>query len=164
MNSHFLFLICLLGLATSTVDNVCDWVNASPILYHEYGANFCPPPLRLNPDGSCPTSVYIDDNSHPFCGGFCQIRTNFIYGMEIPFINAYCHYPYSCSLQESLAQGTTWKLKLPVNFSPPLAKVGITAGFSGNTNGITMSQKRKIDLHQDQCGYWTFLPIDKDTW
>jgi hypothetical protein len=57
--------------------NVCDGKGAIPKLYHSYGNDECPPPLHLNPDGTCP-QPHIDQTGGQ-CVRFCQIKTMFTY-------------------------------------------------------------------------------------
>ena len=94
-------------------------------------------------------------------------------------MNAYCHGPMTCSISETVHIGRKWKLKAPTNFNIGVLKSGVcivasreivadrfksTGGYNGDTAGLTKSQSRKINLEEGQCGYFTFLPIDKEVW
>jgi hypothetical protein len=163
----------------SAVD-ICDWHGgAELILYHEYRDPPCVVPNHLLPSGDCEPRV-VQELVTPSCLSFCQIRANFIYGREVPLMNAYCHGPMKCTVKEAIKVGMSWKLKVPSTVALLGLVKGvrhrkwkapqryrqrqITGGFAGDTDGVTNSQSRQIDMAQGECGYFTFIPIDKDVW
>ena len=50
--------------------NVCDGVDATPVLYHEYRGDSCPPIHTMDGNGECPGLDATGNN----CASFCQIR------------------------------------------------------------------------------------------
>ncbi|KAK9418565.1 hypothetical protein SUNI508_08053 [Seiridium unicorne] len=85
-----------------TKRNPCDGINASPILYHEYGENDCPATNKFGKDGVC--SGHFDVQKD--CSVFCQVRTTFSYGRERPSPKSYCHGPMTCGITET--SSTSW--------------------------------------------------------
>ena len=50
--------------------NPCDGINATPVLYHEYGGDACPPINTLDSKGDCPGLDPLGND----CASFCQVR------------------------------------------------------------------------------------------
>jgi hypothetical protein len=77
-----IFLVAiLLTLSTKSVHtspfsspmkrNVCDWVDAEPVLYTEYHSDVCPPPKTFaDGQGNCELSF----KDKPQCENFCPVR------------------------------------------------------------------------------------------
>ncbi|KAK6069751.1 hypothetical protein SCUP234_10506 [Seiridium cupressi] len=82
--------------------NPCDGINASPILYHEYGENDCPATNKFGKDGVCSGQSDVQKD----CSVFCQVRTTFSYGRERPLPKSYCHGPMTCGITET--SSTSW--------------------------------------------------------
>ncbi|KAL4926736.1 uncharacterized protein BDV17DRAFT_268993 [Aspergillus undulatus] len=161
---YALFLLCLPipTVMASPVSqalqrrNPCDGVNASPVLYHEYREQ-CPPKYTQNEKQECDhCSWQVND-----CAAFCQVRTNFIYGVEQPFANTYCHGPQTCVISET----HTRTVGLSLSISPQLQKalaVGITGGFT-MSSADAFARTHSVNLPMGQCGYFTFVPVLKET-
>lgn len=98
MLSVLLLIIHLFAFAHTRALNVCDWVNASPLLYHQYGEESCPARYHHQSNGlDCEWRVVPGDFYS--CDSFCQIRTSFSYAMESPILsNPYCFGPVTCSV------------------------------------------------------------------
>lgn len=80
------FLALLSALAAPVdepVTNICAWVAGIPELYTEYLNDACPPKYHLENDGKA-CSDYL--NYQNDCGAYCELRTNFFYGPEQPFL------------------------------------------------------------------------------
>jgi hypothetical protein len=126
--SSTIFLLILFffsaQLTSADVNYVCDWKDGEPVLYHEYHTDVCPAPNSLLPDGRCEPRI-IKEGSPGNCDSFCQMRTNFYYGPEIPLQDAYCHGPGSCTVSSNRRVGGTWKLKVNPNLN-----VGVLKGKS----------------------------------
>ena len=150
--------------------NVCDWKDAEPVLYKEYGSDSCPPKYTMKEDGSCPTQ-----KQHPSfwggnsCAGYCEVRTSYRYGRESIFLaNPYCHgygqKGASCTITDTktTTAAVTFSVPATVKFTDALS-VGITGGYT-QTWSQAFAQAKSITLSEGECGYWTFLPIIKDTW
>ena len=151
--------------------NACDWIDAEPLLYHEYGTDACPPIVALNKDGSCPVRSYRERGlfHSTGCAGFCEIRTTYYYGRESIFLaNPYCHgygeKAATCSISETQTTTASLSFNVPVSVKYTDAlSFGITGGYS-QTWSQAIAQSKSISLSQGECGYWTFLPIVKETW
>jgi hypothetical protein len=110
---------------TSTYDlakrDPCGY-EPEPILYHEYGTDACPPRFHLKPNGQCED----DSDASFFCASFCNIRTNFFYTLEQPFLaSSYCLGKMKCTISESVQQSWSWKTKLNLNFNIRYIKGGV---------------------------------------
>ena len=93
-----------------------------PILYHEYGTDICPPRYHLLPDGQCED----DPDAKLICATYCNIRTNFFYTYEEPFLsNSYCLGKMKCTISESTQQSWSWKSKVNLNFNIGFIKGGV---------------------------------------
>lgn len=74
-------LVILLGNFVAAF-NICNWDGAIPKLYTEYKEDACPAASHLDHDMVCyGWDIFAHD-----CGSFCQIRTQFEYGPEQPFV------------------------------------------------------------------------------
>jgi hypothetical protein len=110
---------------TSTYDltkrDPCGY-DPQPILYHEYGTDSCPPPFRLKPNGQCQDNTIGNLD----CASFCNLRTNFFYTYEQPFLsNSYCLGKMTCTISESEHQSWSWKVKTNLNINIPFIKGGV---------------------------------------
>lgn len=144
--------------------NACDWQDVEPILYHKYGTSDCPPKQSVDARGNCPVEFHKFDDEQ-LCVGFCEQTTEYKYGKESIFLaNPYCHGPMSCSISDtvSVAFGLTLSSSLSVKFNDKLT-AGITGGMS-KTNTQAHAQTKSISLKEKECGYFTFIPIIKQTW
>ena len=150
--------------------NVCDWQDAEPVLYQDYYEDSCPPKYKMHDDGSCATQ-----RQHPSfwggnsCAGYCEVKTTYRYGRESIFLaNPYCHgygeKGASCTITDTQTTTAALNFNVPVTvkFTDALS-TGITGGWTQTWSQAT-AQAKSITLSKDECGYWTFLPIIKDTW
>ena len=128
-----------------------------PILYtKEYRAEDCPPAIVMNKDGSCPIKVSA-------CASYCEVHQNFYYGQEVPLDNGFCHGPLTCTITSTNTK--TYTYNGGANVGATIAKVfniGVTGGYS-SAEAITDTRTTSINLQQNQCGYFTFLPILHDS-
>ncbi|KAH7370080.1 hypothetical protein BKA65DRAFT_471313 [Rhexocercosporidium sp. MPI-PUGE-AT-0058] len=134
--------------------NACDWTGVEPILYHDYLENDCPAPYKFADDkGNCEIHGITDGNFKPLCETYCQVRTAYFYGQEQIFMrNPYCFGTkggMTCSITETMT--TTYTLS--ASFSPGLKAEVISL------QPIPRSYAIKLD--ENECSYWTFLPILK---
>ncbi|KIW85607.1 hypothetical protein Z517_00999 [Fonsecaea pedrosoi CBS 271.37] len=142
--------------------NICTWTDAMPVLYHEYGTDVCPPRFRLKPgSGDCqddPGSFNVVD-----CASFCEMRTEFRYGQEVPYhVMPMCTGGTSCTLTENRHVGSNWKFKLNGNYKTGPFTAGVAGGYNEKA-GQSESFKYSKDLKHNECGYFTFIPIMRDT-
>ena len=143
--------------------NVCDWVDAEPVLYKQYYDTDCPPAKQLQPDGSCevhPTD-HFDAGS---CENYCQIRTNYFYGQEQPFPNSYCHGPLTCTITQTATTTYNWNINIPISVRlKDIFSIGITGGI-GSSVAVAVARSTSVKLDPNSCGYFTFLPIIHESW
>ncbi|KUJ17615.1 uncharacterized protein LY89DRAFT_733454 [Mollisia scopiformis] len=137
--------------------NPCDGINATPVLYHEYLGDVCPPINIISSNGDCSGL----DPSGNDCASFCQVRTNFVYDTEVPFDNTYCHGPFTCGITETKSVTLTYSTNIGIQDLKALS-VGVTGGFSYGTITAT-ARTYSINLPPGSCGYFTFVPVRKDT-
>lgn len=148
--------------------NACDWTGAEPILYHDYLENDCPAPYKFADDkGNCEIHGTTDGNFKPLCETYCQVRTAYFYGQEQIFMrNPYCFGTkggMTCSITETMT--TTYTLS--ASFSPGLKAEVISVGTTGGMQVATATAHARsyaIKLDENECSYWTFLPILKGVW
>jgi hypothetical protein len=175
-----LIITHLLAFARAAAANVCDWVGASPVLYHQYGEESCPPVHRHQGNGvDCEWRIVPGDNYK--CDSFCQVRTTFFYTMETYiFTNPYCFGPVTCSVgpkdhtvyhggdtigtgidPETLKDGV-YILYLILGSSKTNSCLQISGGWHGLRKGNTASPPLSITLKSNECGYFAFIPIVRD--
>ena len=128
----------------------------TPILYKEYGADLCPPPNTMDSHGDCPATFKNN------CKAYCEVRTTFAYGVEQPLDNPYCHGPLTCTVGTNKATAYTWSGSVNPSWLDALG-IGITGGYSSQTT-TTDVRSTSVNLADGQCGYFTFLPILRDSW
>ena len=140
---------------------------ALPVLYHSYGTDVCPPKTQLNSDGTCPS----DYNPYALylCANFCQLTTTFTYITESPFTeNPFCHGPQSCTITNTVTTTVSWSANGGVKIDPPKlfgVQAGVTGGFSySNARATAEARSFSVKLDQNQCGYFTFIPIIRTIW
>ncbi|EXJ85919.1 hypothetical protein A1O1_06288 [Capronia coronata CBS 617.96] len=144
--------------ATSPSFDICEWKDAMPLLYHEYGTVQCPCLFYLLENGECERKSWISG-----CSSFCQVRTTFYHGEEQPYVRVpVCRGGLTCTLSESVHQNYAWKAKLNFNVKIQVLTAGITQGYS-TKSGITQGYKFSKTLPDGECGYFTFIPIYKGT-
>ena len=136
--------------------NLCDYNEAMPLLYHEYTSTDCPTGFSLKPDGNCADQI---DYTPPIsCNSYCQMRSNFYWGREQPFLRVpFCRSGLTCKLSNAVHQGYSWKIKLNQNIKVFALTTGITGGWA-NKWGWTQSYSFSKTLDKNECGYWTFVP------
>ncbi|KAI0803524.1 hypothetical protein GGR55DRAFT_700080 [Xylaria sp. FL0064] len=156
----FVFFLSTLANATPLVRrDPCDGVNASPVLYHEYHEDACPAIHKFDPEkpGQCEGA----DDWQNVCRTFCQVRTEFVYGQESPFVGTYCHGPFTCSISTSDTTTITYMGNIDVNGELFNAlKFGVTGGYS-QASAQAVARSFSLQLDQGQCGYFTFVPVKK---
>ncbi|PLN85513.1 hypothetical protein BDW42DRAFT_160637 [Aspergillus taichungensis] len=136
--------------------DVCDGVNATPVLYHEYRGDKCKPKYTMNKDGVCNHAHWPENK----CAAYCQVRTNFFYGQERPFPNTYCHGPESCTITATHTVTVGWSITISPQIQNAM-KVGVSGGFSGSS-GDAFARSYSVKLESGQCGYFTFVPVVKE--
>lgn len=141
--------------------NVCDGVDDMPVLYHEYRESVCPPKYTMDSKGVCDHTDFRVN----FCAAFCQVRTYFVHGKELPFEDTYCRGPCTCSVTNP-TKTISWSVNVDSQFEKGLND-GITGGWQssiiedvGPGPGMSFS----IELDDGQCGYFSFVPIVKTVW
>ncbi|KAJ9607845.1 hypothetical protein H2200_007924 [Cladophialophora chaetospira] len=150
----------------SLAGNICAWdADTFPVLYHEYGNDVCPPKWHLKDSGDCEDHVegwFLDKQE---CSTYCEMKTTFYWGQEQPYVAVPpCKGTGSFSISESTHQGYVLKAKINVG-AGKCAKIingGITVGVGGK-DGISQSWKKTVSLKENQCGYFTFIPIFRDS-
>jgi len=130
----FAILAHLLVFARAAPTNACDYVGATPLLYHQYDSKSCPPPRHLQKNGiDCEWRIPPDDYYQ--CDSFCQVRTNFFYAMETPIYgNPYCYGPVTCGVGagDHVVYNGGAQLGESVNVKTLNDGVGIFHSFSGS--------------------------------
>lgn len=133
-----------------------DGVGDTPVLYHDYYQKVCPPKYTMNSNGDCD---HLDPNEN--CKAFCQVRTNFRYGLEAPW-GAYCEGAGDCTLTETHTQTITWTWTAHLDVIAAL-NLGISGGYSdAEADARALAHTKK--LVDGQCGYFTWVPIVKQAW
>lgn len=133
---------------------------STPILYQEYHADQCPPALTMIADGSCP----VDSGSFSQgCDTYCEVRQIFTYDEEKPVVdNPYCHGPLTCTISSSKAFTYTYTASFNTAWTKAFT-AGITGGFS-YASTQTQLQSTSVNLAENSCGYFTFLPLLHNSW
>lgn len=153
----YALMVLVILLLNAASANPCDGVGAVPKLYHEYREDECPAPSHLvDPNGICETAKQF-----PECIGFCQVRTNFFYATESPFPRTDCHYPLKCSLSTSASTSWSWSFSPSIKIFKAI-KIGISGSYS-RSGGSTEGHSWEFEPNPGECGYFTFVPIMKDT-
>lgn len=138
--------------------DVCNGIGDTPELYHQYLSKACPPKYTMTSKGVCKDMWPWNS-----CTAFCQVRTSFTYGREQPF-NVACTGPLTCTITTQDTTSYTLNLNgnLGYKFSEAL-NAGISGGFSvGTTHAF--SQAHQIKLNDNECGYFTWVPVVKNVW
>ncbi len=107
-------------------------------------------------DGSCPAQFKKN------CIAYCEVRTTFAYGVEQPLDHPYCHGPATCTVGTNKASAYTWSGSVNNAWLDALG-FGITGGYSSRTT-TTDVRSTSVKLDQGKCGYFTFLPILRESW
>lgn len=140
----------------------CDR-DGTPILYQDYGVDKCPGKYQLNPDGrTCPMNLEDD------CEVFCQTNVRFFYDQEQPAWlhgqgGSHCYGPMTCLISSS--QTWTWTYSGSGTVTGTIAKViqiGGTGGLS-YASATTLLSQNSVTLKDNECGYFTFLPLLQET-
>ncbi|KAK8086785.1 hypothetical protein PG994_001759 [Apiospora phragmitis] len=156
-------MLFFLALAKLAFANPCDGVGATPVFYHEYLGDVCPPPFPLNPDGSCSQwANYAYD-----CISYCQINTTFDWATESPFpVLSVIIQPSAISARASqLAGMKSFEASWSFGFSPKVGKaikLGVSGGYS-QSYGTSQGRSWSFDPKEGECGYFTFVPARKTT-
>lgn len=90
--------------------------------------------------------------------------TTFKYVTEVPFPNTYCHGPFTCTITST--SSSTFTYTGGANFGTDVLsalKVGISGGFS-QARQTAFARAFSIKLNDNECGYFTFVPVAKDVW
>lgn len=146
------------GTSTLAKRNVCDGINATPILYHEYRGDVCPPKNVMDKDGNCPGQDWYDNG----CASYCQVRTTFTYRTEAPIGNSYCHGPFTCTITDTQTTTITKTVNLNLAWTKGF-NLGISGGFS-YADAEAKARAYTVKLEDGQCGYFTIVPVFKDVW
>ncbi|KAL8939977.1 MAG: hypothetical protein Q9216_003054 [Gyalolechia sp. 2 TL-2023] len=140
----------------------CDR-DGTPILYQDYGVDKCPGKYQLNPDGkTCPMNLEDD------CEVFCQTNVRFFYDQEQPAWlhgqgGSHCFGPMTCTISSS--ETWTWTYSGSGTVTGTIAKV-ITIGGTGElsyASATTLLNSEAVTLKDNECGYFTFLPLLQET-
>lgn len=99
------YLVVLSAFCLTATADLCTWQGTTPKLYHQYGINDCIPAHYLLSDGSC-ADIKADRGD---CSSYCQMRTNFVYGQEQPYLTPQCIAGHTCVLDEKAIQVYSWR-------------------------------------------------------
>ncbi|KAK2060370.1 hypothetical protein LY76DRAFT_625243 [Colletotrichum caudatum] len=133
---------------TKTFDkpDPCKNKDEPATLYRTYLSNECPPHRKFLPleEGMGHANTCEGWNKEKYlyesCTAFCQISTRFEWAQEVPFPHSECHFPISCGYKST--------------------KIGITGGYTQSWSE-TEGRKFDVDLTEGQCGYFSFVPVQK---
>ena len=81
-----MFLLAVLLHLSMAAQEPCHWGDTRIGLNNIYRNDICPPRKKSNADGTCELS-YLYPNKTNQCDSFCQVRTQFHYGAEQPFLS-----------------------------------------------------------------------------
>ncbi|KAI4215946.1 MAG: hypothetical protein LQ351_001442 [Letrouitia transgressa] len=140
-----------LSVLQKRATNPCE-NGGNPELYKEYHGDLCPPRNVMRENGEC-----VDEHFNYYCQSYCEIRTTFTYDVEQPTPNGYCHGPLTCTVTDTQTTTYTYNGGFNLGYSNGF-QGGITGGYS-HADAITSTQSRQVKLDENQCGYFTFLPI-----
>ncbi len=90
--------------------------------------------------------------------------TTFNYVTEAPFANTYCHGPFMCTITSTAT--STFTYNGGVNFGVDVLgslRAGISGGFN-QAQQTAFARTFQIKLNDNECGYFTFVPVAKDVW
>lgn len=154
--------------------DVCDGINATPVLYQDYWPDSCPPINTMNSDGTCPGQNY-DTYCASVClysraclapmivltlEQFCQVRTYFTYGQEAPVENSYCRSALTCTITDTVTKTITGSASANANWEWGF-KMGITAGIS--RADATAHARAFSRPSNGGCGYFSIVPVWRNT-
>ncbi|KAI0142833.1 hypothetical protein GGR57DRAFT_519171 [Xylariaceae sp. FL1272] len=133
-------------------DNPCDGINALPKFYHEYREDECPAIHKFEPQ--IPEQCQ-GVTQQVQCASFCQVRTEFQWGREVPLTGTYCHGPFTCAVSSSDTITIPYQggMELESNTFNALV-VGVTAGYT-QQDAHAVSQDYNFELKENECGYFT---------
>ncbi|KAK9773330.1 hypothetical protein SCAR479_10059 [Seiridium cardinale] len=95
--------------------NPCDGINASPILYHEYGENDCPAINKFGKDGVCNGHFDVQED----CSIFCQV-----------------HGPMTCGITESSTTAWAVQAQIPTKWTDAFG-LGVTGSITWTNTQAT---------------------------
>lgn len=155
------------GTATSQEQNrphkllrrdVCDGIDDTPVLYHRYLSDICRPKYEPSSEGVCD---HIDYQTNS-CLAFCQLSTRFLYGREFP-LGVWCDGP-PCEIAE-FTKTLTWSIDMNPNFEKGLND-GISGGWQSKLTSDVGPRKMALEkpLKDGQCGYWSWVSIERTVW
>lgn len=154
----YLSLALLASLSFVIADtqfDICNFEDAFPEFYYDYGIKECPPVFYLADNGVDCQEFELDKKTF---ASFCQLKTMFYYGQERPFARIpVCRGPMTCRITESVHQAYGWKAKVNGNFKKDALTMGITGGYN-DKSGYAQSYSFTKILDDNTCGYWTFVP------
>ena len=93
--------------------DLCAWRGVTPQLFHQYDFVDCPPAHYLSKDRTCGDRK--PDRGD--CSSFCQMRTNFFYGQEQPYLTPQCISNQTCVLEEKTTQIYSWRASTNIEFN-----------------------------------------------
>jgi hypothetical protein len=153
--SFYILLLPVLLEARALKRDVCDWVNAEPVLYQEYYGDSCPPANELLPNGACSIST----STRPPCAKFCQNRTTFRFGQEQPYPGnrGYCHGPLTCTITDTTT--TTWSGLFSAPVSAKSADAFSLRVCAALRLHLLDSHASRLHLLTEISGHWRYLRL-----
>ncbi|KAK8038052.1 hypothetical protein PG994_014819 [Apiospora phragmitis] len=132
-------------------------------MYHEYLEADCKAPVDYMESipGFCDVTKGVD-TIQP-CVSFCQVRTTHLYDKEVPWEKSYCG--TGANVICSVASGTYMNYESDHSY-PGMEDVyirGISGGWLSGSGGVWAAPNLRYYLIPRECGYWTFIPIQKMT-
>lgn len=89
-------------------------------------------------------------------------ETTFDWARESPFPKSDCHGPTDCSISESDSTSYSFSFSVSPKVGKAL-KVGISGGYS-YSYATARGRSWSFQPGKGVCGYFTFVPIRKNTW
>jgi hypothetical protein len=87
-----------------------------------------------------------------------------IQAQEVPFTRVpICSGPNKCSLSEAIRQSVSTKWRANFGAKYENVKAGVSGSIVNRASGSSQSYSFSRDLNAGECGYFTFLPIQRDT-
>ncbi|KAI1851403.1 hypothetical protein JX266_003478 [Neoarthrinium moseri] len=149
-------------------------------LYKEYREADCKPNIPMDDHGNC----QVPNGTTTNCKAFCQVRTTYTYGTEIPYASkdlhanfpevSWCHGPGSGTNKVNDREDCTLKSTTPLKIKIPdwhyggneaIFDQGISSGLHykspPNYASPDGAGNHVSEVGPMECGYWTFLPIIK---